>query len=164
MLSLRSLSCCVLSSVQKFEVLSAGMKAFVELLILLMSLLSLFWNLLLTFLNFTLCTMSRRSASNLSNSLFCGGHFLDLKPKLLLVTTSLLSSSLRSKKNAFHLIRLMTLSTFLIRLLRWFETVFHFPLHLNFMKGLFVCSKRLLLLVDSRCYNNLSTYQLLYSH
>ena len=32
------------------------------------------------------------------------------------------------------------------------------------MKGLHVCSKRLLLLVDSRCYNNLSTYQLLYSH
>ena len=61
------------------------MKAFVELLILLMTLLSLFWNLLLTFLNFTLCTMSRRSASNLSNSLFCGGHFLDLKPKLLCV-------------------------------------------------------------------------------
>ena len=48
--------------------------------------------------------------------------------------------------------------------LRWFETVFHFPFQLNFMKGLHVCSKRLLLLVDSRCYNNLSTYQLLYSH
>ena len=32
------------------------------------------------------------------------------------------------------------------------------------MKGLLVCSKRLLLLVDSRCCNNLSTYQLLYSH
>ena len=39
--------------------------------------------------------------------------------------------------------------------LRWFETVFHFPFQLNFMKGLFVCSKRLLLLVDSRCCNNL---------
>ena len=39
-----------------------------------------------------------------------------------------------------------------------------FPFQLNFMKGLFVCSKRLLLLVDSRCCNNLSTYQLLYSH
>ena len=37
MLSLRSLSCCVLSSLQKFEVLSAGMKAFVDFLILLMS-------------------------------------------------------------------------------------------------------------------------------
>ena len=48
--------------------------------------------------------------------------------------------------------------------LRWFETVFHFPLQLNFMKGLLVCSKRLLLLVDSRCCNNLLTYQLLYSH
>ena len=48
--------------------------------------------------------------------------------------------------------------------LRWFETVFHVPLQLNFMKGLLVCSKRLLLLVDSRCCNNLSTYQLLYSH
>ena len=108
----------VLRLVKCVKVLSAGMKAFVELLILLMSLLSLFWNLLLTFLNFTLCTMSRGSASNLSNSLFCGGHFLDLKPKLLLVTTLLLSFSLRSKKNAFHLIRLMTLSTFSIRLLR----------------------------------------------
>ena len=32
------------------------------------------------------------------------------------------------------------------------------------MKGLLVCSKRLLLFVDSRCYNNFSTYQLLYSH
>ena len=29
------------------------------------------------------------------------------------------------------------------------------------MKGLLVCSKRLLLLVDSRCCNNLSTYQLI---
>ena len=48
--------------------------------------------------------------------------------------------------------------------LRWFETVFRFPFQLNFMKGLLICSKRLLLLVDSRCYNNLSTYQLLYSH
>ena len=50
------------------------------------------------------------------------------------------------------------------RVLRWFETVFHFPLQLKFVKGLLVCSKRLLLLVDSRCCNNLSTYQLLYSH
>ena len=32
------------------------------------------------------------------------------------------------------------------------------------MKGLLVCSKRLLPLVDSRCCNNLSTYQLLYYH
>ena len=32
------------------------------------------------------------------------------------------------------------------------------------MKGLFICSKRLLLVVDSRCCNNLSTYKLLYSH
>ena len=32
------------------------------------------------------------------------------------------------------------------------------------MKGLHVCSKRLLLLVDSWCCNNLSTYQLLYFH
>lgn len=63
------------------EVLSAGMKAFVDFLILLMSSLSLFWNLLSTFLNFMMCTMSRTSASNLSSSLFCGGHFLDLKPK-----------------------------------------------------------------------------------
>ena len=49
-------------------------------------------------------------------------------------------------------------------MLRWFETVFHIPFQLNFMKGLLVCSKRLLLLVDSRCCNNLSTYQLLYCH
>ena len=49
-------------------------------------------------------------------------------------------------------------------LLRWFKTVFHFPFQLNFIKGLLICSKRLLLVVDSRCYNNLSTYQLLYSH
>ena len=38
-----------------------------------------------------------------------------------------------------------------------FATVFHFPLQLNFIKGLLVCSERLLLLVDSRCCNNLST-------
>ena len=61
-----------------------------------------------------LCTMSTRSASNLSRSLFCGGHFLDLKPKLSLFVASLLSCSLRSKKKAFHLIRLMALSTFSI--------------------------------------------------
>ena len=48
--------------------------------------------------------------------------------------------------------------------LRWFETVFHFPFQLNFMKGLLICSRRLLLLVDRRCCNNLSTYQLLCSH
>ena len=48
--------------------------------------------------------------------------------------------------------------------LRWFETVFYFPLQLNFMKDLLICSKRLLLVVDSRCCNNLSTYKLLYSH
>ena len=53
------------------------MKAFVDFLILLMSSLSLVWNLLLTFLNLMLCTMSRRSTSNLSRSLFCGGHFLN---------------------------------------------------------------------------------------
>ena len=87
------------------------MKAFVDFLILLMSSLSLFWNLLWTFLNFMLCTMSRRSASNLSSSLFCGGHFLDLKPKLSLFVASLLSCPLRSKKKAFHLIRLIALST-----------------------------------------------------
>ena len=52
----------------------------------------------------------------------------------------------------------------LVASLRWFETVFHFPFQLNFMKGLLVCSKRLLLLVDSRGCNNLSTYQLLYCH
>ena len=44
MLSLRSLSCCVLTSLQKFDVLSVWMKAFVDFLILLMSSLSLFWN------------------------------------------------------------------------------------------------------------------------
>ena len=32
------------------------------------------------------------------------------------------------------------------------------------MKGSLVCSKRLQLLVDSRCCNSFSTYQLLYSH
>ena len=53
------------------------MKAFVDFFILLMSSLSYFWNLLLTFLNFMLCTMSRRSASNLSSSLFCNEHFLE---------------------------------------------------------------------------------------
>ena len=57
----------------------------------------------------------------------------------------------------------VTLCPFLVPL-RWFETASHFPLQLNFMKGLLVCSKRLLLLVDSRCCNNLSTYQHLYSH
>ena len=48
--------------------------------------------------------------------------------------------------------------------LKWFETFFRFPFQLNFMKGFLVCRKGLLLLVDSRCYNNLSNYQLLYSH
>ena len=41
---------------------------------------------------------------------------------------------------------------------------FHFPFQLNFVKGFLVCRKKLLLLVDSRCCNNLSTYQLLHSH
>ena len=55
-------------------------------------------------------------------------------------------------------------NTYKFYALRWFETVFHFPFQLNFMKGLPVFSKRLLLLVDSRCCNNLSIYQLLCSH
>ena len=99
-------------------ILSTGMKAFVDFFILLMSSLSLIWILLFTFLNFMLCTMSRRSASNLSSSLFCGGHFLDLKAKLSLSVASVLFCLLRSKKKAFHLIRLMALSTFSIRLFK----------------------------------------------
>ena len=43
---------------------------------------------------------------------------------------------------------IFTVAILLVRL-RWFETVFHFPFQLNFMKGLLACSKRLLLLVDS---------------
>ena len=68
-----------------------------------------FWNLLLTLINFMLCTMSTWSVSNLSSSLFCGGYFLDLNPKLSLFVASLLSWALRSK---------MALSTFSIRLFR----------------------------------------------
>ena len=45
--------------------------------------------------------------------------------------------------------------------LRWFERVFRFSVQLIFMKGLLVCVKRLLQLVESRCYNNLSTYSIL---
>ena len=48
--------------------------------------------------------------------------------------------------------------------LRWFETVMRFTFQLNFMKGLLICGKRLLLLVDSPRYNKFSTYQLLCSH
>ena len=55
--------------------------------------------------------------------------------------------------DAHFLILVVELTPFL----RWFETVFHFPFQLNFIKGLLVCSKRLLLLVDSRCCNVLST-------
>ena len=62
------------------------------------------------------------------------------------------------------LIFLVCVCLHLVSILRWFETVFHFPFQLKFMKGLLVCSKRLLLLVDSRCCNNLSSYQLLYCH
>ena len=87
------------------------MKAFVDYLILLMSSLSLSWNLLLTFLNFVLCIMSRRSASNLSSSLFCGGHFLDLKPKLSLFVASVFLFIAVEERKAFHLISLMLLST-----------------------------------------------------
>ena len=61
-----------------------------------------------------------------------------------------------NNKNMETLLRLLTGIPFGSALvLRWFETVFHFPLQLNFMKGLLVCSKRLLLLVDSSCCNNL---------
>ena len=70
--------------------------------------------------------MSYTSASKLLSSSFCGGHFLDLKPKLLsaaLMLSSLSSSRFVlflslfcSKKNAFQRIRLMTLSVFSILL------------------------------------------------
>ena len=53
------------------------------------------------------------SALKLLRSSFCGGHFLDLNPNLLLfVLTSSSLLSLFSKKKAFHRIRLMTLSVF----------------------------------------------------
>ena len=52
------------------------------------------------------------SASKLLRSSFCGGHFLDLNPKLLFVLLSSSLQSLFSKKKAFHRIRLMTLSVF----------------------------------------------------
>ena len=59
------------------------------------------------------------SASKLLRSSFCGGHFLDLNPKLLLfVLSSLLRRSFFSKKKAFHRIRLMTLSVFSISFFR----------------------------------------------
>ena len=41
---------------------------------------------------------------------------------------------------------------------------FLFSITTELYERLIVCSKRLLLLVDSQCCNNLSTYQLLYSH
>ena len=66
--------------------------------------------------------MSYTSASKLLSSSFCGGHFLDLKPKLLFIALLLSSFSLSlfvlflslfcSEKNAFQRIRLMTLSVF----------------------------------------------------
>ena len=40
------------------------------------------------FLNWILFTMSMRSASNLSRSLCCGGHFRDLSPYLPSVSAS----------------------------------------------------------------------------
>ena len=65
--------------------------------------------------------MSYTSASKLLSSSFCGGHFLDLKPKLLFIALLLSSFSLSlfvlflslfcSEKNAFQRIRLMTLSS-----------------------------------------------------
>ena len=64
--------------------------------------------------------MSYTYASKLLRSSFCGGHFLDLNPKLLIFVLSLLRRSLLcllsffSKKKAFHRIRLMTLSVFSI--------------------------------------------------
>ena len=71
--------------------------------------------------------MSYTSASKLLSSSFCGGHFLELKPKLLSVALLLSSLSLFwfvlfltlfcSKKNAFQSIRLMTLSVFSISFL-----------------------------------------------
>ena len=68
--------------------------------------------------------MSYTSASKLLSSSFCGGHFLDLKPKLLLSSLSLsrfvlFLSLFCSKKNAFQRIRLMTLSVFSISFLMY---------------------------------------------
>ena len=75
-----------------------------------------------TCLNSMFLIMSYTSASKLLSSSFCGGHFLDLKPKLLFIALLLSSFSLSlslfcSEKNAFQRIRLMTLSVFSISFL-----------------------------------------------
>ena len=95
-----------------------GIKAFVKRVISLMSSLSEVRKLSVAFLNLMFLTMSIRSASNLCISSFCGGHFLDLNPNFSSVMCSL-SSEFWSKKKAFHLILLITLSTFSIRRLRY---------------------------------------------
>ena len=64
-------------------------------------------------------------------------------------------------KNSLELISYPSISSPSFKVVR---NSFSKRFQLNFMKGLLVCSKRLLLLVDIRCCNNLSTYQLLYSH
>lgn len=90
--------------------MSAGINAFVELLIFLMSCCSWSWKSSRTCLNSMFLIMSYTSASKLLSSSFCGGHFLDLKPKLLLSSLSLsrfvlFLSLFCSKKNAFQRIR-----------------------------------------------------------
>ena len=77
-------------------VLSAGINALVELLILIVPFPSSFWKVLYFFLNSISLMILRRSVSKHSRSSFRGGHFLDLNLNEFLSSGVLVWSSFLS--------------------------------------------------------------------
>ena len=73
------------------------------------------WKLDFIFLNSIFWTMCCKSLSNWNKPSFLGGVLTDLNPKLVVISS--LSRKYLSKKNPFHLILFIKLSTFCVRFL-----------------------------------------------
>ena len=102
----------------RFAVLSANTYIFGDDLIFKISCLIIDWKLSWTFLNFNDLIMSSKSFSKHCISVVCAGCQLDLKPKDYLVVSFLFFPF--KKKNAFYLIRLITLSILSISF-NWYD-------------------------------------------
>ena len=109
MFSVNSLLHSSVVNLYKLFVFSAGINSFGSCLILFTSFWSCCWNDGFTFLNSIFRTVSYKSFSNAFKCSFFGGVLTDLKPKFTF--NSLLDPESFSKKNAFHLVLFIKLSS-----------------------------------------------------
>ena len=116
MFSVNSLLYLSLVYLYKLFVLSAGINSFGSCLMLFTSCWSCCWNDDFAFLNSIFRTISYKSFSNAFKCLFFRGVLSNLRPKLMF--DCLLDSEFLPKKNAFHLILFMKLSSLKIKLFR----------------------------------------------